>query len=104
MKVPLKQQEAQKKGTDDDNLKQKKRSIGSASTASRAILILTAIVIFSRLYYVINENKIYQQTLFLSREGRTLKRTNQMAKIEIEETPLLFAMFLLVLAGMPILG
>jgi hypothetical protein len=104
MRVSLKQQDAHKKGDNNDNLKPKKKGIGSASAASRALLILTAIAIFARMYYVINENKIYQQTLFLSREGRTLKKTNQMAKIEIEETPLLFAIFLLVLAGMPILG
>jgi hypothetical protein len=104
MRIPLKQQEANKKGDNDDRHLSAKKARGSASTASRALLILTAIVLFARMYYIINENKIYQQTLFLSREGRALKRTNQMAKIEIEETPLLFAMFLLVLAGMPILG
>ncbi len=104
MRVPLKNQEAIKKGDNDDILKQKKKGMGSTSTTSRSLLILTAIVLFARMYYIINENKIYQQTLFLAREGRALIKTNQMAKIEIEETPLLFAMFLLVLAGMPILG
>jgi hypothetical protein len=71
---------------------------GSARTTTRGILIVTGILIFARIYFIINENKKFRKNII------TLQQHPQsMDNVDVEEIPFLFGMFLLILAGMPIL-
>lgn len=74
---------------------------GSARTTTRGLLVVIAIFIFARIYYIINENKKLRKDLILLSHDHHASR--RMDNVEVEEIPFLFGMFLLVLAGMPIL-
>lgn len=70
---------------------------GSTRTTARGLLALAAILLFSRIYFIINESKKYRKSIFINVENDPIER------MDVEELPYIFAMFLLVLAGMPLL-
>jgi phosphate/sulfate permease len=59
----------------------------------RGLLAILAILIFSRIYYIIADNKKNRRSILIPEA----KNSNA------DELPYLFAVFLLLLAGMPIL-
>jgi len=66
---------------------------GSARTTTRGFLALGAIILFARIYYIINESKTPKKDMY----------SNNLNENDKEDLPFLFALFLLVLAGMPLL-
>lgn len=67
-------------------------------STARGLLILAAIILFARIYYVIYQNRHFRKNVILHHEAAwTLQ------DVEIAEMPLFFSMFILVLAGMPLL-
>jgi hypothetical protein len=62
------------------------------------LLVLLAICTFSRIFFIINENKNYRRSILLRASV-----VNGVEDIDMEEIPFLFAVFMLLLAGMPIL-
>lgn len=70
---------------------------GSARTTTRGFLALAAIILFARIYYIINESKTPKK------DALHMMYNNNLRGGEKEDLPFLFAIFLLVLAGMPLL-
>jgi hypothetical protein len=74
----------------------------TTNTTTKGLLILMAVFVFSKIYYVIHENKKYRNTVAISlTENRGSERTIQIE--DVNELPYLFAAFILLLTGMPIL-
>ena len=69
-------------------------------TTLRAILVLAAISVFSRMYFIINENKKYRNAVLLLSDR---KYNSIVDSTDAVEMPYLFAMFILLLSGMPII-
>lgn len=67
-------------------------------STARGLLILVAIILFARIYYVIYQNRYFRKNVLLHQEA-----TWTLQGVEITELPLFFSMFILVLAGMPLL-
>jgi hypothetical protein len=76
-----------------------KKTSNTRSTI-RGFLVISAILVFSRIYFIINENKKYRRAILLSHEVAVVKGVDS---IDVEEMPFLFAVFILLLTGMPIL-
>jgi hypothetical protein len=72
---------------------------GSAKATSRGLLALSGILLFARMYYIINESKRYRKTIILAETGGN----DRIERRDVEELAYIFALFLLVLAGMPLL-
>ena len=68
----------------------------STRTTTRGLLAILAIFIFSRMYYIIVYNK-------KNRKAIQVSETNLSENSDTDELPFLYAVFLLLLAGMPIL-
>jgi hypothetical protein len=71
--------------------------IMSTRTTMRGVLAILAILIFSIIYYIIADNKKNRRAILLFSEEKPAKNSST------DELPFLFAVFLLLLAGMPIL-
>jgi hypothetical protein len=64
-------------------------------STARGCLALAGILLFARIYYIVAESKRHRQGVMLG--GGPIERR------DVEELPHLFGLFLLVLAGMPLL-